>query len=359
VSIALAPIAAACGLYVPMLSGRGLGHTGGTLDKLEAIPGFRTRLDEVEFERVLRSVGCVMGGQSAALAPADGRIYALRDATATVESLPLIISSILSKKIAAGPRVLVLDVKTGRGAFLKTIEDARELARGLVRVAGRFGRRAVAFLTDMDVPLGRAIGNGLEVAEAIDLLQGREVARDFDELTRVLTCAMLVGAGRAASMEAARDLVRDAIDSGRAFDRLLALVEAQGGSRDAVARRALPEAPVRTTVRADRAGSTAGADPLALAEIVLEMGGGRRDLADTIDHTVGLWLHRRPGEAVAVGDPLVDLHLAAGSDADRLCARARAAIAIGPAPYSAPLIREVVGPGGEVPWRGWATALPL
>ncbi len=359
VSIALAPWAAAAGLYVPMLSGRGLGHTGGTLDKLESIPGFRTRLDAAEFDRVLRAVGCVMGGQSGALAPADGRIYALRDATGTVESRPLIISSILSKKIAAGPRVLVLDVKVGRGAFIKTLDEARELAQGLVRVGTEFGLRTVAFLTDMDVPLGRAIGNGLEVLESIDLVAGNPVAPDFAEITRVLTAAMLVAAGRAPSLEAARGDLDEALRSGAALDRLRALVTAQGGSGVAVTRRMLPEAPLRVVVRADASGFVEDVEPMALAEILLDMGGGRRDMTDTVDPTVGLWLHKQAGEAVSAGDTLVDLHLAGEAGADALSARARAAFRIGPTPRTSRLVFEVIGPAGTVPWQGWTTRLPV
>jgi pyrimidine-nucleoside phosphorylase len=359
VSLALAPLAAATGLYVPMLSGRGLGHTGGTLDKLESIPGFRTRLDPDEFERVLRSVGCVMGGQSDTLAPADGRIYALRDATGTVESRPLIISSIMSKKIAAGSRALVLDVKVGRGAFIRSRDEARALADGLVRVSAHFGQRAVAFITDMDVPLGRAIGNSLEVLEAIDLLRGRPVAADFAELTRVLAAAMLVAAGRAGSLVEARPIVDDALAGRAAFGVFRRLVAAQHGSVDAVDRRALPAAPLRVVVTADAAGLVEDVEPMAMAEIVLDMGGGRRDMTDTIDPAVGIWLHRQAGEAVAAGDPLVELHLASDARADALSARARAAIRIGTARRTTPLIHEVIGPAGSRPWQGWNTKLPL
>ncbi len=359
VSLALAPWAASAGLYVPMLSGRGLAHTGGTLDKLESIPGFRTRLEGDEFERVLRSVGCVMGGQSGQLAPADGRIYALRDATGTVESQPLIISSILSKKIAAGPRVLVLDVKVGRGAFVKSIEEARALAEGLVRVATGFDRRVVAFITDMDVPLGRAIGHSLEVLEALDLLRGDEVAADFGELTRVLTAAMLVAAGRAPSMTEARNILNARLAGGAAMDVFRKLVAAQGGQVDAVDERRLPSAPLRVTVNADADGYVEDIEPIAIAQAVLDMGGGRRDIADTIDPAVGIWLHRRPGEAVASGDPLLELHLPSDEHADSIGARARAAVRIGPARRAAPLIHEVIGPGGSVQWRGWDTELPL
>jgi pyrimidine-nucleoside phosphorylase len=359
VSIALAPWAAAAGLYVPMLSGRGLGHTGGTLDKLESIPGFRTRLDAAEFEQVLRSVGCVMGGQSGALAPADGKIYALRDATGTVESQPLIISSILSKKIAAGPRTLVLDVKVGRGAFIKTLDEARALAEGLVRVSTQFGQRTVAFLTDMDVPLGRAIGNGLEVVESIDLLRGDPVAADFAELTRVLTAAMLVTAGRSPSLAAARATLDEVRDGGSALAVLRALVTAQGGSGDVVDRRALPAAPLRVVINADTSGFVEDIEPMALAGIVLDMGGGRRDMTDTIDPAVGIWLHRQAGEAVTGGDPLIELHLPLEADADTLSTRARAAVRIGPTPRTSPLIFEVIGPKGTVPWQGWETRLPI
>jgi len=359
ISLALAPWAAAAGLYVPMLSGRGLGHSGGTLDKLESIPGFRTRLDGAEFERVLRSVGCVMGGQSGSLAPADGRIYSLRDATGTVESMPLIISSILSKKIAAGPRALVLDVKVGRGAFIKTLEEARALAHGLVHVSTVFGQRTVAFVTDMDVPLGRAIGNSLEVLESIDLLRGDAVAPDFLELTEVLTAAMLVAASRSASLAEARTLLRTQLDNGAAFDVLKKLVTAQDGDVAAVSDRRLPAAPLRVTINADARGFIEDIDPMALANVVLDMGGGRRDMTDTIDPSVGIWLHRQAGEAVEVGEPLADLHLASEHAAEVLSDRVRSAIRIGPSTRSAPLIHEVIGPLGSVPCQGWDTVLPV
>ncbi len=359
VSLALAPWAASAGLYVPMLSGRGLGHSGGTLDKLESIPGLRTRLDSAEFDRVLRSVGCVMGGQSGSLAPADGRMYALRDATGTVESRPLIISSILSKKIAAGPRALVLDVKVGRGAFIKTIDEARTLAEGLVKVSTSFGRRTIAFLTNMDVPLGRAIGNGVEVLESIDLLGGHEVAADFKELTRVLTAAMLVAADRASSLGEAATLLDDRLGSGAAFDVLKKLVAAQGGDADAIGRRELPGAPLRVVVNSDADGFVTDIDPMALANLVLDLGGGRRDINDTIDPTVGVWLHRQVGEAVSDGGPLVELHLASEDDADAYSTRARAAITVGSTARPSPLIYEVIGPSGTVRWEGWKTNLPL
>lgn len=359
VSLALAPWAASAGLYVPMLSGRGLGHSGGTLDKLESIPRLRTRLDTAEFDRVLRSVGCVMGGQSGSLAPADGRMYALRDATGTVESRPLIISSILSKKIAAGPRALVLDVKVGRGAFIKTIDEARTLAEGLVKVSTSFGQRTIAFLTNMDVPLGRAIGNGVEVLESIDLLGGHQVAADFKELTRVLTAAMLVAAGQASSLGEAAALLDHRLESGAAFDVLKKLVAAQGGDADAIGRRELPGAPLRVVVNSDADGFVTDIDPMALANLVLDLGGGRRDINDTIDPTVGVWLHRQVGEAVSSGDPLVELHLASEDGADAFSTRARAAITIGSAAHPSPLIYEVIGPSGSVRWQGWKTNLPL
>lgn len=358
VSIALAPLAAAIGLHVPMLSGRGLGHTGGTLDKLEAIPGFETRLSSDRFDAILREVGCVMGGQSGDLAPADGKMYALRDATSTVESLPLIVSSILSKKVAAGPDVLVLDVKVGRGAFMKDPDQALALARGLVSVGTRLDKTVLAFLTDMDVPLGWAIGNAVETREAIDLLRGAPTPDDLRELTLLLTAAMSVAAGLDPDLARARARLEDAITSGAAFDRFRRLVDAHGGAVDAL-EDGLPRAPEIRTVAATNDGVVDDVDPLALAELVVDLGGGRRVMTDEVDPAVGVVLRRRPGDAVVAGDPLVDLHLPAGADVGAFEARARSAIGLASTASLRPGILRVVGPGGDHPWEGWETPLPL
>src|SRR3990172_8133616 len=238
VSIALAPIAAACGVVVPMISGRGLGHTGGTLDKLEAIPGFQVRLPASRFREVLAQTGACLIGQTEQLAPADRRLYALRDVTATVESIPLIASSIMSKKLAEGIDALVLDVKVGSGAFMKRLEDAETLARALAGIGRNMGKKVVALLTGMDQPLGCAVGNALEVKEAVELLRGRGPP-DLREVTLALAAEMIMLAGRAPTLDAAREQARAVVRDGRAFLKLCQIVEAQGGDPDALADQAL------------------------------------------------------------------------------------------------------------------------
>jgi pyrimidine-nucleoside phosphorylase len=358
VSLALAPLAASAGVYVPMLSGRGLGHTGGTLDKLEAIPGFTARLDGARFARVLREVGCVMGGQSEDLAPADGRIYALRDATETVESLPLIVSSILSKKVAAGPRALVLDVKVGRGAFMEDLARATELARLLVATSTRMGLSTLAFLTDMDVPLGRAVGNALETNEAIDVLCGVDVSEDLHELTLLLTSAMLVTSHAAPTLLAAKSTLLARLASGAARDVFIRLIEAQGGDARAAVEGRLPVGR-SVPVPAESSGVVSDVDPLAIARVVIDLGGGRRRVTDAIDPSVGVFLSARPNERVRRGEPLAVLHLPAGAANEAaMVARVRNAFTLGGARRT-PLVHAVVGAGGVVPWRGWDTVLPL
>src|SRR5262249_40813879 len=250
VSIALAPLVAACGVPVPMVSGRGLGHTGGTLDKLAAIPGFRTDLSAGDFARIVRDVGCCMSGQTAESAPADKRIYALRDVTATVESIPLIVASILSKKLAEGIDALVMDVKVGRGAFMKTERDARALAEALVRVGSAAGKRVVALLTDMSAPLGRTIGNAIETREAIDVRHGGGPA-DLVACTFALGVEMLLAAGATGDEAAARGRLERAIGTGAAVDVLGRMIAAQGGdARVAAHPERLPTASARVAVAA-------------------------------------------------------------------------------------------------------------
>jgi len=358
VSLALAPLAAAAGLKVPMLSGRGLGHTGGTLDKLESIPGFTTRLSAERFRSVLERVGCVMGGQSGELAPADGRMYALRDASGTVESLPLIVSSILSKKIAAGPEVIVFDVKAGRGAFMKTREDAEALASLLVAIGTRFGRRVLALVTNMDAPLGRAIGNAIEVEEALALLRDEPVAEDFRDLTLLLTASMLVLAGRAPSLASARVPLEAILSGGQAYERFQRLVAEQRGDVRALERGGLPAAPARLSVAAERSGVVSDIDPLAIAELVVAMGGGRRLVTDPVDASVGVWIERQLGEPCQPGDRL--LTVLAADDAPKWRELAQAAVRVASsAPPRLPLVHSVVGPGGTTPWAGWETELPV
>jgi thymidine phosphorylase len=323
-TLPLAPLVAACGAAVPQLSGRGLGHTGGTLDKLEAIPGWRATLRREEFLDQLRRVGAVVCAAGESLAPADRKLYALRDVTATVESVPLIASSIMSKKIAEGAGALVLDVKVGSGAFMKTVESARELADAMVDLGVAHGVRTVALLTDMSTPLGRAVGNAVEVAEAVEVLAGGGPP-DVVELTLVLAREMLAAAGLPDADPAA------ALAGGRAMDVWRAMVTAQGG--DPAAR--LPSAAEVETVTAERSGVVAAVDALAIGTAAGRLGAGRARKEDPVSAAAGVLLHRKPGDPVRAGDPLYELRSddparlpagrAAARDAVEIAAAARPA----------------------------------
>jgi thymidine phosphorylase len=295
VSLMLAPAVAACGGFVPMISGRGLGHTGGTLDKLESIPGYNTAPANALFRKVVREVGCAVIGQTADLAPADKRIYAIRDVTATVESVPLITASILSKKLAAGLRGLVLDVKVGSGAFMDTLDRARVLAASLVEVANGAGLKTMALLTDMDRPLAPVAGNGVEVANAIAFLRGENVDRRLHDATVALGGEMLALGGLAADAASGAAAVREAFSSGRAAQKFAEMVAALGGPNDLLERpgRHLPTAPLRLDVRvpAARAGELKGRlgfDTRQIGLAVVELGGGRTRPQDAVDHAVGI-----------------------------------------------------------------------
>jgi pyrimidine-nucleoside phosphorylase len=331
ISLALAPLVAACGVAVPMVSGRGLGHTGGTLDKLESIPGFRTQLDAQAMRAQLERIGVVMVGQGPELAPADGLLYALRDATSTVERPWFIVPSIVSKKIAEGAQAIVYDVKCGSGAFMKTEGDAVALARQLVDVTRAMGANAAARVTDMSQPLGVAVGNALEVREACDVLHGGGPA-DVRALTLELAAAMLVLAGRGEAE--ARAALERALDSGAAWRRWLELIVAQGGDVDAVERDQLPRAPAVVPVPAPRAGVLAAVDGFALGELIVAIGGGRRAKEDRVDPRVGAMVRRRIGDRVDAGDVLLELHLAAPDPA--AVERAAAAFTIADAAVAAP-----------------------
>jgi pyrimidine-nucleoside phosphorylase len=339
-SLVLAPLAAACGAVVPMMSGRGLGHTGGTLDKLEAIPGFRTRLSLDEMRKVLRSTGCVLIGQTEEIAPADRRLYALRDVTGTVESVPLICASILSKKIAEGIGALVLDVKVGRGAFMKTRNDARELASWLVGIAQRNGVRTEALLTSMDVPLGRAVGNSNEVIESIETLRGKGPA-DIEALSVQMAARMLVLAGRAASDDDATRQVRRALESGAGLEKFRAIIEAQGGDPKVVDDyNRLPQTP-REPYPAARDGIVTDLHAELIGRAAVALGAGRDRVDAGVDHAAGIDIVAPVGTTVRRGDPVLML---AARDRSRIAA-ARAlldeGVTIGEsAPAAAPLVLE-------------------
>ena len=308
VSLCLAPLVAACGVPVPMMSGRGLGHTGGTLDKLESIPGFRTDQSVERFAEIVARCGLALVGQTADLAPADRGLYALRDVTGTVESVPLITASILSKKVAEGADALVLDVKVGDGAFMKTPEDARTLARSLVGAAAAYGKPLVALLTRMDRPLGRAAGNALEAAEAIDVLEGQGPP-DLIELTLALGAEMPVLGRKAANEFEARARLRRAIEDGSGLERFRAVVEAQGGDPRAVDDTSrLPRAPLVTPVRASRAGWIRRIGCEAVGWLNVELGAGRRTAADRIDPGVGMIFVHNVGDRVEEGQTIVEVH---------------------------------------------------
>ncbi|MBX3189235.1 MAG: thymidine phosphorylase [Labilithrix sp.] len=344
VSICLAPLVAACGVPVPMVSGRGLGHTGGTLDKLEAIPGFRTDLSVSDFARIVRDVGTCMIGQTKEIAPADKRIYALRDVTATVESIPLIVASILSKKLAEGIDGLVLDVKVGRGAFMKDEERARALADKLVRVGTRAGKKVVAILTRMDAPLGRAVGNANETREALDVLHGKG-PEDLIECTLVLGAEMLVLGGRAESAADGTKKLRDAIASGAAARVMEKMIEAQGGDPKVVAdpsRLSIAEQVVE--VKAPRAGFVSGVDALAIGLAGVSMGAGRTRADQAVDPAVGIELDAKPGDAVGAGQVVARIFVRPGTDASPFRDRVAAAFTYSDAapPASSLVVARVV-----------------
>jgi pyrimidine-nucleoside phosphorylase/thymidine phosphorylase len=308
-SLILAPVAAACGVTVPMVSGRGLGHTGGTLDKLESIPGFRIDLDLAAYRRVARECGLVLIGQTAEIAPADRVLYALRDATATVESIPLITASILSKKLAEGIDALVLDVKCGDGAFMSRIEDARALAASMTTIGRALGKPVQAILTSMDVPLGRMVGNALEVRESVDCLKGEGPA-DLMEVSLELAAEMLLLGGVATSRDQALDRCRRAIADGSALERFRRVVVAQGGDGRVCdePEQVLPRAACVELVRAERSGSVHALKAWAVGQASMILGAGRRTAEDAIDPAAGIVLHRTVGDRVAAGDVLAELH---------------------------------------------------
>lgn len=339
VSICLAPLVAACGVPVPMVSGRGLGHTGGTLDKLEAIPGFRTDLPVTDFARIVGEVGTCMIGQTKEIAPADKRIYALRDVTATVESIPLIVASILSKKLAEGIDGLVLDVKVGKGAFMKSEERARALADKLVRVGTLGGKKVVAVLTRMDAPLGRAVGNANETREALEVLHGRG-PEDLIECTLVLGAEMLVLGGKAKDVDDGTAKLRQAIADGSAIRTMEKMVAAQGGDASVVAEPAkLVVAPEVVEVKAARSGFVTGIDALAIGLAGVAMGAGRTRADQKVDPAVGIEIDRKPGEAVKSGDVVARLFVRDRAAGLALSERVVGAFEIGDAaPPAEPLV---------------------
>lgn len=320
VSLMLAPIAAACGLAVPMISGRGLGHTGGTLDKLQSIPGYEIAPDGETFARVVREVGCAIVGQTADLAPADRRLYAIRDVTATVESVPLITASILSKKLAAGLENLVLDVKMGNGAFMQDQAAAETLARSLVEVANGAGLKTSAFITDMNEPLADAAGNALEIVSCLDFLAGRKTGTRLEMVVMLQATEMLLQAGMAETLEDAAFKAANALASGAAMEHFARMVHGLGGPADFCVKpdAYLVPAPVKRDVLAAHDGYLKACETRALGMAVVELGGGRRLASDPVDHRVGLDGLKPLGTKVTRGQPIATIHAASEDDATRV-----------------------------------------
>ena len=308
ISLILAPLAACCGIGVPMISGRGLGITGGTLDKLESIPGYRTNLSDREFLDVVAKCGCSITGQTGQLAPADKKLYALRDVTATVPSIPLIVASIMSKKLAAGLDALVLDVKWGKGAFMRTVEAAQELARNMVEVGVRMGKGMAALITDMNQPLGRTAGNSLEVIESIETLKGKG-PEDIVELTMALTARMLVLVGKAQDHVEALGVLQQHIQSGKALEIFRKMIELHGGNPKVIDDyRLLPFSTIKEDVTATQAGTIAGVDADQIGRACLILGAGRKKTDDMVDFAVGVSDLLKIGEKVNKGDRLAVIH---------------------------------------------------
>jgi pyrimidine-nucleoside phosphorylase len=356
VSLILAPMVAACGVPVPMISGRGLGHTGGTLDKLESIPGFRTDLSISEYKRVIREIGVVMIGQTKEIAPADKKMYALRDVTATVECIPLIAGSIMSKKLAEGIDALVLDVKTGRGAFMQTHERALDLAQTLVGIGNGFGKETIGFITNMNQPLGVAIGNWLEVVESVECLRGavgtNDASSDLMEVTYVLSGAMVYLGKKAKSIEEGIEKCRKTIEDGSAYLKLLDLVRAQGGNVSAIEnleRYLLPKFAME--VKSSEKGFVNEIDSFELGLTSISLGAGREKIDDGIDMKAGILLKKKIGDAVDIGDALAVFY----TDRENILGSARKRILnaftfSSSKPIRKPMIFDVVDKNGVRKW---------
>ncbi len=346
-TLVLAPLVASCGGKVLKMSGRGLGHTGGTIDKLESIPGMRVSLPKETFVDIVRRVGCAVVGQSAELAPADKRLYALRDVTSTVDSVPLIAASILSKKFASGARALVLDVKYGSGAIMDTLEGSIDLAWTMVNIGTHAGRKVTAVLTSMDEPLGTHVGNALEVKEAIDVLAGR-VGGDLKRVSLYLGAQMLCASGVTGDMADAEARLTSALESGAGLAKLAEMISAQGGDpRVTEDPSLLPAAPVVRTVTAQRTGVVSRMDTMRLGYIAQSLGAGRRTKDDVIDPAVGFVMRVRLGDALRPGDALAEIHARTEADADRAAQDLREAITLSDALRDQePLIYAVITPDG-------------
>jgi pyrimidine-nucleoside phosphorylase len=351
VSLILAPMVAACGVPVPMISGRGLGHTGGTLDKLESIPGFRTDLSVEDYRRVIAETGLVLIGQTAEIAPADRKMYALRDVTATIESVPLIAGSIMSKKLAEGIDALVLDVKTGDGAFMKTYDDTVALAQALVAIGTRAGKNVVAFLTEMDQPLGLTIGNWVEVVESVECLRGKNIP-DLMEVTYVLGGAMVWLGGKASSIEEGIKKCQSAIWSGSAYQKFLEVVRRQGGDTTCVEQPERYRKPKHcVALTSQREGYVEKFSTRRIGVLATELGAGRQKADDRIDPTAGIILKKKTGDRIEPGTVIAEIMADRDGVAERVRDELAACITIGTTPVTPPpRIRALVDRTGVKPW---------
>ncbi len=351
ISLPLAPIVAACGVPVPMISGRGLGHTGGTLDKLESIPGFTTSLSISEYKKVIAEVGVVMIGQTKEIAPADKKMYALRDVTATVECIPLIAGSIMSKKLAEGIDALVLDVKTGRGAFMPTYERALELATALVGIGNSFGKETVGFITDMNQPLGMMIGNWLEIVESVECLRGKNVP-DIMELTYVLGGAMVMLGKKASSLKEGMERCNEVVKNGKAYEKFLQLVKRQGGDTSFIEHpEKYPPSKYSQKINSPLSGFVTAIDSLELGFTSIALGAGRTKVDDVIDPKAGIVLTKKVGDAVNAGDAVAILYTDNQSAIEASAKRIQDAFAVGPSkPNPSPLVISQVDKNGVKPF---------
>ena len=351
ISLPFAPIVAVCGVSVPMISGRGLGHTGGTLDKLESIPGFSTSMSAGEYKNVIAEVGAVMIGQTKEIAPADKKMYALRDVTATVESIPLIAGSIMSKKLAEGIDALVLDVKTGRGAFMPTHEKAEELAATLVGIGNSFGKKTIGFITAMDQPLGSMIGNWLEVVESVECLRGKNVP-DVMELTYVLGGAMLMLGNKVQSLKEGMERCKEVVKNGKVYEKFIQLVKRQGGDISFIEHlEKYPSSKYSGEITSTQSGFVTGIDSLELGLTGIELGAGRTKVDDVIDPKAGIRLTKKVGDAVTAGETLAFFYTDNKKAVDGASERIARAFAIGSSkPASAPLIISQVDENGVTPF---------
>jgi pyrimidine-nucleoside phosphorylase len=345
ITFLVAPLVAAAGVPVPMISGRGLGHTGGTLDKLESIPGLKTAIDPVRFKQIVADVGLAIISQSDTLVPADRKLYSLRDVTATVKSLPLICSSILSKKVAEGARALVLDIKTGIGAVIQGYREARILGRALVEYGNTMGLRTVGVVTNMDTPLGNEVGNALEIAECAAILKSGTGPDDLIEITMALGSRMLVLGKKASSLEQAEAILKELLQSGKGFVKWQEMVVAQGGNPEALDNPdLLPQAKFHKEIKADRSGIVQAVDALQIGKSSVILGAGRRTIADVIDPGAGITVLAKPGAQIKAGDRLAILHTDRWDVLETVVSRAKSAFEIGDRPPDLrPYILDTIG----------------